>query len=169
MEIGLTDQVRKMCGFKPLPAPAEDVDPFFCWDMARVDLGARKVLVMSNAGTSVCAVTRMAGADWKHIDEVARQLVEEAIACCGSNPADYFSLAGDLAITKTHGRRAVGTLTLFGQAIWPDQIDMSEKVQRDTMMFFNHRYLTRCVSHDGYEYPAVRFAQDLAEQLAKRP
>ena len=58
MEIGLTDQVRKMRKLQPLPAPSEDVDPFLCWDMTRVDFGARKLLIMSNAGTSACAVTR---------------------------------------------------------------------------------------------------------------
>ncbi len=26
MEIGLTDEVRKMCGLRPLPAPADDID-----------------------------------------------------------------------------------------------------------------------------------------------
>ena len=75
MEIGLTDEVRKMCGLRPLPAPAEGIDSFFCWDMAREDLGSRKLLIMPNAATSACAVTRMAAADWKHIDEVARQLI----------------------------------------------------------------------------------------------
>ena len=166
MEIGLTDQVRKMCKLQPLPAPAEDVDPFFCWDMTRVDYGTRKLLIMSNAGTSACAVTRMSGADWKHIDDVAKHLVEETVACCGCNPADYFSLVDDLTITKTHGRSAVGTLMLFGKAIWPDRIDMSDKLQRDTMIFFNYHYFTRCVSHSGYEHSAVRFAQDLAKRLA---
>ena len=58
MEIGLTDQVRKMRKLQPLPAPAKDVDSFFCWDMTRVDFGARKLLIMSNAGTSAYAVTR---------------------------------------------------------------------------------------------------------------
>ena len=55
MEIGLTDEVRKMCGLRPLPAPGDGIDPFFCWDMARVDLGSRKLLIMSNAATSACA------------------------------------------------------------------------------------------------------------------
>ena len=30
----------------------------FAQDMTRVDFGARKLLIMSNAGTSACAVTR---------------------------------------------------------------------------------------------------------------
>jgi hypothetical protein len=45
------------------------------------------------------------------------------------------------------------------------QIGLTEQVRK---MFFNHRYLTCCVSHDDYEYPAVRFAQDLSEHLVTR-
>lgn len=117
MEIGLTDEVRKMCGLRPLPAPGEGGDPFFCWDMARVDLGSRKLLIMSNAATSACAVTRMAAADWKHIDEVARQFVEDAVECCGYSPEEYFSLAGEIELTKTHGRRAVGNMMTTAHAL----------------------------------------------------
>ena len=39
MEIGLTDQVRKMCGFRPLLASAEDADLLFC-----LDLGERLIV-----------------------------------------------------------------------------------------------------------------------------
>lgn len=64
--------------------------------MARVDLGSRKLLIMSNDATSACAVTRMAAADWKRIDEFARRLVKDAVECCGRSPEEYFSLAGEI-------------------------------------------------------------------------
>ena len=168
MEIGLTDEVRKMCGLRPLPAPGEGSDPFFCWDMARVDLGSRKLLIMSNAATSACAVTRMTAADWKHIDEVAHQLIEDVVGCCGCSPEEYFSLAGETALTKTHGRRAVGNMLTLAHALWADEIDMSEKLQWRQMVFLNHRFISRCVAHDGYGYPAERFAEDLAARLTAR-
>ena len=168
MEIGLTDEVRKMCGLRPLSAPGEGSDPFFCWDMARVDLGSRKLLIMSNTATSACAVTRMTAADWKHIDEVAHRLIEDAVGCCGCSPEEYFSLAGETALTKTHGRRAVGNMLTLAHALWADEIDMSEKLQWRQMVFLNHRFISRCVAHDGYGYPAERFAEDLAARLAAR-
>lgn len=168
MEIGLTDEARKMCGLRPLPAPAEGVDPFFCWDMARVNLGSRKLLIMSNAATGACTVSRMSAADWKHIDEVALRLIEDAVECCGCSPEDYFSLAGDIEITKTHGRRAVGNMMTTVHALWADEIDMSEKLQWRQMEELNHHFISRCVAHNGYDYPAERFAEDLAAQLAAR-
>lgn len=107
MEIGLTDEVRKMCGLRPLPAPGEGGDPFFCWDMARVDLGSRKLLIMANAATSACAVTRMAAADWKHIDKVARQLVEDAVEYCGAAPKNTSRLlARSSSPRRTGGARS---------------------------------------------------------------
>ena len=168
MEIGLTDEVRKMCGLRPLSAPGEGSDPFFCWDMARVDLGSRKLLIMSNAATSACAVSRMAAADWKRIVEVARQLIEDVVECCGCSPEDYFSLAGEAELTKTHGRRAVGNMMTLAHTLCADDIDMSEKLQWRQMEFLNHRFISRCLAHDDYGYPAERFAEDLAARLAAR-
>ncbi len=168
MEIGLTDEVRKMCGLRPLSARVEDADPFFCWDVARVDLGSRKLLIMANAATSACAVTRMAAADWKRIDEVAHQLVEDAVGCCGCSPEDYFSLAGEIELTKTHGRRAVGNMMTLAHALGPDDIDMTEKLQWRQMEFLNHRFISRCLAHEGYGHPAERFAEDLTARMAAR-
>ncbi len=162
MEIGLTEEVRKMCGLRPLPAPAEDVDLFFCWDMARVDLGSRKLLIMANAATNACAVTRMAAADWKRIDEVALRLVEDAVGCCGCSPADYLALAGDIKLTRTHGRRAVGNMGTLAHALRAEDIDMGEKLQWRQTAYLNHDFLSHGAAHDGYGYPAERFAQDLA-------
>ena len=72
MEIGLTDEVRKMCGLRPLPAPGEGSGPFFCWDIARADLGSRKLLIMSNAATSACTVGFTLGhRDGRALDAIA--------------------------------------------------------------------------------------------------
>lgn len=63
MEIGLTEEIRKMCGLPPLAAPSGDADPLFSWDLMRVDLGPRKLLLAANVATRACAVTRMEAAD----------------------------------------------------------------------------------------------------------
>lgn len=109
--------------------------------MARVDLGSRKLLIMSNAATSACAVTRMAAADWKRIDEFARRLVKDAVECCGCSPEEYFSLAGEIELTKTHGRCAVGNMTTIAHALWADDIDMAEELQwRQMEELVHHSY-----------------------------
>lgn len=168
MEIGLTDEVRKICGLLPLPAPGEGGDLFLCWDMTRVDLGSRKLLIMSNAATSACAVTRMSASDWKHIDEVAHLLIEDAVGCCGRSPEKYFSLAGEIKLAKTHRRRAVGNMMTTTHALWADENDMTVKLQWCQMEELNHHFISRCVAHDGYGYPAERFVKDLAAYLTQQ-
>lgn len=97
-----------------------------------------QVLIMSNAAMSACAITRMAATDWKYIDEFARQLVKDAVECCGCSPEEYFSLAGEIELTKTHGRCAVGNMTTVAHALWVDDIDMTEELQWRQMEELDH-------------------------------
>lgn len=167
MEVGLTEEVRKMCGLRPLPAPTGDADPFLCWDMARVDLGARKLLIAANVATRACAVTRMTAADWKHIDQVVLGLAQDAAISCGCSPSQYASLAGEARLTKTHGRRAIGCMADASSALSADRIDMSERLQWCAMELINHRIISKCAACDGYAFPAERFAECLAAHLAE--
>lgn len=160
MEIGLTEAVRKMAQVGPLPA-AREGELLFCWDLARVDFGQRKLLVASNAATRLCAIARMAAADWKHIDEVALLLVEDAVGCAGLDAARYLELAGGVNLSKTHGRRALGCMNDLSRMLGPARIDMGEKLQRREMELFNCRFISKCAGHDGYGVPAERFAEDL--------
>lgn len=130
--------------------------PLFCWDLARVDLGRRKLLAASNAATRLCAITRMAAADWKHIDEVALRLVEDAVACAGLDAARYLELAGGVSFSKTHGRRALGCMNDLSRMLGPARIDMGEKLQWREMELLNCRLVPKCAGHEGYVVPAIR-------------
>lgn len=160
MEIGLTEAVRKMTSAGALPA-AQEGELLFCWDLARVDFGQRKLLVASNAATRLCAITRMAAADWRRIDEVALRLVEDAVGCAGLDAARYLALAGEVRLSKTHGRRALGCMNDLSRMLDPTRIDMGEKLQWREMELFNCRFISKCAGHDGYGVPAERFVEDL--------
>lgn len=105
MEIGLTEAVRKMASAGTLPAPQED-ELLFCWDLSRVDFGQRKLLVASNVATRLCAIARMTAADWRHIDEAALRLVEDAVGSAGLDARAYLELAGEARLSRTHGTRS---------------------------------------------------------------
>ena len=160
MEIGLTETVRKMASAGALPA-AQEGELLFCWDLARVDFGQRKLLVASNAATRLCAITRMAAADWKRIDEVALRLVEDAVGSAGLDAARYLELAGEARLSKTHGRRALGCVNDLSRMLDPARIDMGEKLQWREMELLNCRLISKCAGHEGYRVPAERFAEDL--------
>lgn len=156
----MTEAVRKMTPVGALPAAQED-ELLFCWDLARIDFGQRKLLAASNAATRLCAITRMAAADWKRIDEVALQLVEDAVGGSGLDVGRYLELAGDVCLSKTHGRRALGCMNDLSRMLSPACIDMREKLQWREMNLFNCRHISKCAGHDGYGVPAERFAEDL--------
>lgn len=159
MEIGLTETVRKMASAGTLPA-AQEKELLFCWDLLRVDFGQRKLLIASNAATRLCAIARMAAADWKRIDDVALQLVADAVGSIGLDAGRYLELAGDVRLSKTHGRRALGCMNELARMLDPGQIDMSEKLQWRDMMVFNCKFISKCAGHKGYGVSAERFAED---------
>lgn len=160
MEIGLTEAVREMASLSALPT-AQEGELLFCWDLARVDFGQRKLLVASNAATRLCAITRMAAADWRHIDEAALRFIEDAVGCAGLDTARYLELAGGISLSKTHGRRALGCMNDLSRMLNPARIDMGEKLQWREMELFNCRLISKCAGHEGYGVPAERFAEDL--------
>lgn len=156
----MTEAVRKMAS-AGAPPPAQEGELLFCWDLARVDLGRRKLLAASNAATRLCAITRMAAADWKHIDEAALRLVEDAVACAGLDAARYLELTGGVSFSKTHSRRALGCMNDLSRMLDPARIDMGEKLQWREMELLNCRLISKCVGHE-------RFAEDL-RALAECP
>lgn len=152
----MTEAVREMASLSALPT-AQEGELLFCWDLG-VDFGQRKLLVASNAATRLCAITRMAAADWRHIDEAALRFIEDAVGCAGLETARYLELAGGIGLSKTHGRRALGCMNDLSRMLDPARIDMGEKLQWREMELFN---CSKCAGHEGYGIPAERFAEDL--------
>ena len=183
MEIGVTEATRKFLGWKPLPA-AEETDPFFCWDLVRADYGQRKLLVMSNAATRLCAVSRMSGSDWKKLETIVPELIASAIATAYSSmpimlldqqqtrvgfrlmrpeeDADaYLELAGPIRFTKTHGAKPVSGLTDTTFRIAVDWLNMDAKFQQAETGRLNDT-LCHVPGVKDFIHPAELFAQTLA-------
>lgn len=159
MEIGLTEVVRKMASVGALDA-ANEPELLFCWDFARVDFGPRKLLVASNVGTGLCAIARMAAADWRHLDSVACQLVADAVDSIGLDAEYYLELAGKVSFSKTHGRQALGCINNVSSMFDAGHIDMTQKIQWHYMSVFNCNLFSKCAGHDGHGIPAERFTED---------
>ena len=79
--------------------------------MHRADINDRKMLVVVNAATSFTGVRTMAGADWKKLDSIIPDVIDQAVEIDGIPDwakQKYFDAAGKPVFTKTHGRKAVG-------------------------------------------------------------
>lgn len=156
----MTETVRKMTSAGVLPA-AQEGELLFCWDLARVNFGQRKLLAVSNAATRLCTIIRMAAADWRHIDEVALRLVEDAVGCAGLDVVRYLEFAGEARLSKTHRCRVLGCINDLSRMLDLARIDMGERLQWREMELFNCGFISKRVGHEGYGVPAERFAEDL--------
>lgn len=137
MEIGLTEGLRRSARIKSLPA-ASEADLFFCRDASRVDIGNKKFLVMMNSANRLCAITLMSIFDWRRIDELIPQLIADAIAMAGISDKEYrayMRAAGDVVLTKTHGRKSLGALSDIQRGLRFDEEGMT--------------YQTRPIEPDG--------------------
>lgn len=170
MEIGLTDGLRKFAKMKPLPAAAE-TGPFFCWDANRVDVGGRKLLIVSNASNRLCAVSRMKGSDWAKIEAIAPQLIADAMMTGGASYEDYLAYmgaAGGISLSKTHGKKPLGCLSEIGNFLLPGEIDMGETIQLRLMERLNSEWICHCPTRRDYGRPCEWLAENLAERGLRR-
>lgn len=103
----------------------------------------------------------MAAADWRHIDEVALRLVEDAVGCAGLDAVRYLEFAGEAHLSKTHGRRVLGCINDLSRMLDLARIDMGDRLQWREMELLNCGFISKRVGHEGYGVPAERFAEDL--------
>lgn len=150
---------------KSLPA-ASEADPFFCWDSNRVDIGNKKFLVMMNSANRLCAITLMYAIDWYRIDELALQLIADAIKTAGMSDKEYrahMRAAGDIELTKTHGRKSLGALGGIQQILRfnEEDIDASAETQLNLMAECNTFLAGRSATRKHPGLPFEWFPEDL--------
>lgn len=165
MEIGLTEELRRSARIKSLPT-ASEADPFFCWDANRVDIGNKRVLVMMNSANRLCAIALMSIFDWHRIDELIPQLIFDAMAMAGMSDMEYrayMRAAGEIALTKTHGRKSLGALSDIQRELRFDEehVEASDKTQLNLMAEYNTFLPGRSATRKYPGLPFEWFPEDL--------
>ncbi|WP_418863819.1 DUF6933 domain-containing protein [Slackia exigua] len=161
----MTEGLRRSARIKSLPAASES-DLFFCWDANRVDVGNKKFLVMMNSANRLCAIMLMSIFDWHRIDELVPQLIADAIAMAGMSEKEYrayMRAAGDVVLTKTHGRKSLGALGGIQQILRfnEEEIDASVKTQLNLMAECNTFLAGRSATRKHPGFPFEWFPEDL--------
>lgn len=134
MEIGITQTLAKKIKITSAPSPVQD-DLFFCWDAHILKYGTRQCLMLTNARTRLTALMiNLKPSDWKDFEATSCEAIRTAMDQCGCRDHEierYFQSAGDLSLTKTHGRTTQGVMNLYGRTIdWlTDLMDPSERYQ----------------------------------------
>ena len=169
MEIGITIPLQKFLRWEQ-PPYGEDPRMFFCWDIHRADVNGRKLLIVVNASNRLAGIRRMNGIDWKKLDVIVPQVINQALEAAGvPEPLRhaYFDAAGASVFTKTHGRKPVASLNRVVDDIWfcvPGNLDPNAMFQAKLSLIANTTFC-HCASRTDYIRPIEAFAEDLAQLL----
>ena len=113
MELGISIPLQRFLKRKQ-PAYGGMTDLFFCWDLHNVTYQGRDVLLVVNASNRfTCVTANLCAADWTNLEEMVQKTITEGLLAEGYSWEQvycYLQAAGEVWITKTHGRRPVAAL-----------------------------------------------------------
>lgn len=139
---------------------------FYCWELHGIIFQGRKVLAAVNASNCytvvLCGISREM---WKKYPENAKEAIREGLLAAGYTVAEvdcYFYMAGDVAITKTHGRRSVAGLNRMMDFLWaaPIKIDENRSWQKAHCHFAN-TCVCRAAGFEGRGTPLEFLEKDM--------
>lgn len=175
MEFGYTIPLQKHVGIKRLGYGTEP-SRLFCWDMHVIRLHGRECLLAVNCANRYTVAAGMAPADWNRLPAAALGCIRAALLADGFPQAQverYLEQAGNVRVTRTHGRREVA----FLNRAWDDAVmqDWLFDPQESCQFLLNrgvNGVSCRCAGHEGIGIPQERMALDLKENsehvLARR-
>lgn len=113
MQLGITIPLQKHLKIKTLPY-GEQTDLFYCWELHIIRLQGKNTLAVVNASNRFAIVLwGMTAPQWKRLGEVMRNGIRHGFLSEGYTQQQvdaYFEQAGQVNLTKTHGRSPVATL-----------------------------------------------------------
>lgn len=172
MEFGITIPLQKQL---KLPAPAYGCEKelAFCWDLHGIILQGEKTLAAVNASSCCCVVLcGLSKGDWEHFPELICKAIREGLLAAGYPEREvnaYFQKAGNVTVTKTHGRRPVAGLNRIMNFLWaaPVAIDRDEQYQKAHCQFANTQRI-RAAGYNGYGTAIEFLEKDMERLLGKK-
>lgn len=169
MQLGLTIPLMKHLKIIKLPY-GEEFHRRFCWDLHCIKLHNHSCLLAVHCETRyVFVLYGMNRAQWNRLPEVFLEGLSTSLSHAGienSSIQSYLQAAGEITLTKTHGRREVA----FLNRAWDDVaaldycIDKERQSQPPLEHSINHM-ICNCAGYEGYGEPALRMRQSLAEGM----
>lgn len=121
MELGLTFPLQRFLKRQP-PSYGTEPDRRYCWDLHRISLRGRNCLLAVHCHSRYTFVRYDVGLSlWSDLPGLFREGVTESLHAAGYPPAQveaYLQKAGDISVTRTHGRREVA----FLNRAWDDVV-----------------------------------------------
>ena len=153
MELGLTFPLQRFLHQKPLPYGSE-AGRHFCWDLHVIQLRSRNCLLAVHCHSRDAFVRfDVPGLLWADLPGLFRAGLTDSLTAAGFAPAQieaYLQAAGEVLLTRTHGRREVA----FLNRAWEDVLaldtclDAASAAQPMLDWAVNARP-SRCVGFEG--------------------
>lgn len=167
MQLGLTIPLMRQLNIKKLPY-GEALHRRRCWDLHGISLHGQRCLLSVHCETRYTFVLfRVSPVQWSCLPETFTAGLSASLHAAGFDTAvirAYLQTAGELELTRTHGRREVA----FLNRAWDDVtaldycIDREQQAQPLLEHTVNHM-ICNCAGCEGYETPLVRMRQSLEE------
>ena len=165
MQLGLTIPLMKHLKINKL-SYGEELHLRFCWDLHCIRLNNHSCLLAVHCETRYMFVLYgMTRAQWNRLPKVFLEGLITSLTNAeveNSLIESYLQAAGEIELTKTHGRREVA----FFNRAWDDVaaldycIDREQQAQPLIEQSINNM-ICNCVGYEGYGEPLVRMRQSL--------
>ena len=134
MQLGYTIPLQKRLKIKTL-SYGDPTDLCFCWEVHILTLMRHQAILAVNASSRYAVLLySVKGSDWRNLPELVTEGMRTAFSLEGFPESEinrYFTLAGPVEITKTHGRKAVSGLNRAAEYLrWAcPPLDMERQYQ----------------------------------------
>ena len=112
MQLGLTWPLQRL--LKVSVPYGDPIDRGLCWDAHCITLHGRSCLLLVHcASRYTCVRYDLSPVDWRHLEELVWNEIEQGLLDAGipeERVTAYLQEAGEIQLTRTHGRREVAFL-----------------------------------------------------------
>ena len=154
MQLGLTWPLQRL--LKVSVPYGESIRRGLCWDAHCIILHGRSSLLLVHCESRyTCVRYDLSPVDWKHLEEIVCEEVRLGLLDAGiqqEKVSAYLREAGEIQLTRTHGRREVAFLNRAWEDVLSADLLVDQSSYRQPLLNYavNDR-LCRCAGADGID------------------
>ena len=154
MQLGLTWPLQRL--LKVSVPYGDPIDRGLCWDAHCITLHGRSCLLLVHcASRYTCVRYDLSPMDWSRLEELVWEEIEQGLLdarIAEEQVTTYLQKAGEIQLTRTHGRREVAFLNRAWEDVLSADLLVDQSSHRQPIL--NHAVndrLCRCAGEDGMD------------------
>ena len=168
MQLGLTRPLQRL--LKVSVPYGEPIHRGLCWDAHCITLRGRSSLLLVHCKSRyTCVRYDLSPMEWKRLEEIVQEEIRLGLLDAGipeEQVAAYLQGAGEMQLTRTHGRREVA----FLNRAWEDVLSSDLLVDEDSCRqpVLNHAVnnrLCRCAGENGLDTALAHLEHYFSERI----